>query len=187
MIAWTIMICTLHERVLLFNYLVQKLKAQISSMCLEDSIELLRFCDNRELKTGAKRNMMVEKARGKYISFIDDDDDVAASYVSLLYNGIKENKDCLSLEGIITTNGNNPQRFIHSLKYKGYTQQNKVYYRPPNHLNVIKKELVKNFKFPEKNISEDFEWSMAICQAGVLKTEVEINEPLYYYKAVSRK
>jgi hypothetical protein len=56
-----------------------------------------------------------------------------------------------------------------------------VYYRPPNHLNVIKASIAKQFKFPEKNFGEDMEWSMQIQQSGLLKTEAHIDETLYYY------
>jgi len=181
------MICALKEREALFNSLIQKLKGQIDDLGARNSMEILRFCDNRELRTGVKRNMLVDAARGKYISFIDDDDDISDNYVRLLYEGIQQNKDCLSLEGILTTNGKNPQRFVHSIKYKVYKKRLGVYYRPPNHLNVIKKALVKGFRFPEKNFSEDFEWSMAVCRSGILKTEVVINEPVYFYRAVSKK
>ena len=187
MTKWSIMICTLIERSRVYNALVQKLKQQILNLNLASEIELVRFCDNRERTTGAKRNNLIEKAQGEYISFVDDDDDVADDYIHLLYQGILQGKDCMSLTGVLTTNGANPQRFVHSLEFKEYAKRNGVYYRPPNHLNVIKRELVKNFKFPEKSFSEDYDWSMAICKAGVLKTEVEIAKPLYYYRAVSKK
>jgi glycosyltransferase involved in cell wall biosynthesis len=184
---WSILICTIAERRALYEALVGKLAKQILGINAERDVELIRFLDNRELTTGAKRNELVEKARGMYISFVDDDDDVSDEYVRLLYQGAQQGKDCLSLEGIITVNGNNPQQFIHSLRYTNYTKWHDVYHRPPNHLNVIKKDLIAAFKFPEKNFGEDFDWSMEVCRAGVLKTEVLVEKPLYFYRALSRK
>lgn len=184
---WSILICTLKEREQSFNLLVQKLKGQIIDANASRDVELIFFCDNRQLTTGHKRNKLVDKAQGKYISFVDDDDDVSDQYVSILYQKAKQNRDCVAMEGIITMNGKNPKHFIHSLKYRGYFEKNGVYFRPPNHLNVVRKDLIKTFRFPEKTFSEDFDWSMEICKAGVLKTEVEMAQPLYFYKAVSRK
>ena len=187
MIMWSILICALQERVRACNFLLQKLRGQITKVNLASEIEVIKFCDNRERTVGTKRNQLVEKARGKYISFIDDDDDISDDYIRLLYQGLKQDLDCVSLVGLITTNGKNSQRFVHSIQYKEYTKQNGVYYRPPNHLNVTKRDLVINFKFPEKNFSEDFDWSMAISRAGVLKTEARITKPYYFYRAISKK
>lgn len=187
MILWSIMICTLCEREVLYKALMRKLRKQILKSGKENEIEVLRYCDNRELLVGEKRNKLMEAASGKYVSFIDDDDDISDSYIDLLYRGIQHDRDCVALEGIITINGGQPKRFIHSIKHKSYFLKSGIYYRPPNHLNAIKKSLVQSFKFPEKNFSEDYDWSMAVCRAGVLQSEAPIDKPVYFYKSQRRK
>ena len=71
--------------------------------------------------------------------------------------------------------------FIHSIKYKAYTQDREYYYRPPNHLNPVKKSKVQPFQFALTNRGEDTDWAMKICKAQVLEKEKFIDEVLYFY------
>lgn len=139
------------------------------------------------MTVGEKRNKLIEKATGKYVCFIDDDDDITDDYISTMMKGCESNADCVGMVGIITFSGKNPRKFIHSLKYNHYFEENEVYYRPPNHLNAIKKELIADIKFPEKNRSEDTDWAMAVLHSGRLKTEYEVNDVLYKYLFDSEK
>lgn len=136
---------------------------------------------------GYKRNMLLRMAKGEYLCFVDDDDIIADHYIYSILSAIQSNPDCCSLNGVITTDGKNPKRFVHSIKYNIWFEQEDVYYRPPNHLNVIKSSIAKQFKFPEINFGEDKDWSMQICESGLLKTEAVIDETLYYYKYISNK
>ena len=88
---------------------------------------------------------------------------------------------------MVTFDGKKPKRFTHSLKYKEYTENKKEYFRPPNHLNPIKKSITSKYKFEEKNFGEDTEWAMRISKAGVIKTEAIITVPIYLYQYRSRK
>jgi glycosyltransferase involved in cell wall biosynthesis len=159
--------------------------------------------DSRYKKIGRKRNELMARADGKYIAFIDDDDRISDKYIQLLMQGIKKDVDCCSLRGVITEDGKRPFLFEHSIKYSeyrtnedvvmdldmlGWNQQNKVRYeRYPNHLNCVKREIAKQFPFPETNHGEDTDYATQMFKAGVLKTEYEINETIYYYDYISRK
>jgi glycosyltransferase involved in cell wall biosynthesis len=143
--------------------------------------------DSRYKSIGKKRNDLMSRADGKYVAFIDDDDRISDNYLKLVTEGIKRNVDCCSLVGEITVDGLNPKKFIHSLKYNDYFEKDNVYYRCPNHLNVIKREIASRFRFPEKNHSEDTEWAMSICSAGAIQSEYEINQTIYFYDYRSRK
>jgi glycosyltransferase involved in cell wall biosynthesis len=143
--------------------------------------------DSRYKSIGKKRNDLMNRADGKYMAFIDDDDRICDNYIKLLMRGIKQNVDCCSLIGEITFDGVNPKKFIHSIKYADYFEKENVYFRPPNHLNCIKKEIAEQFRFPEMNHGEDTDWAMQICKAGAIKSEHEINETIYYYDYRSKK
>jgi GT2 family glycosyltransferase len=122
-------------------------------------------------------------SQAEYISFVDDDDDVHDLYVPLLYTRLREKPDCLSLHGILTTNGQNPQRFVHSIQYNNkYGQEDGVYVRPPNHLNPIKRSLAIECLFPENNYGEDRAWALALAAKGLLKHELAIEVPYYFYQ-----
>jgi hypothetical protein len=183
----SILICTLDERSAVFNRIYNKLYEQIRKHGLEKQVEILFFKDNRRYTVGKKRNELVNRSSGEYICFVDDDDDVHSDYVKLIYDKLQDNPDCVNLQGIITTDGKNPRLFIHSIKYKSWYEKDGIYYRPPNHLNPIKRDIALKFKFPEINYGEDAKWSMAIANSGLLKTEAHISVPYYFYFALSRK
>jgi hypothetical protein len=87
----------------------------------------------------------------------------------------------------MTTDGARPHTFIHSARYKTYFDQNKIYYRPPNHLNAIKKTIAEKFKFPERNFSEDTDWAMQLSKSNLIQTEATVNVVIYYYLYRSKK
>jgi hypothetical protein len=180
-----ILICTLDSRTKQFDYISEKLANQITSLGVDVSI--IFFKDNREHSIGHKRNVLLADSKAEYICFVDDDDDVSDSYLLNITKALGTSPDCASLTGIITFNGTAPKKFIHSIRYNSYFEKDKVYFRPPNHLNAIRREIAAKFTFPEVNFSEDTDWAMQIAKAGVLQTESWIEEPIYYYKFNSVK
>lgn len=160
---------------------------QIRDNGLEGKVEIL--IDSEAGSIGAKRNRLLDKAWGTYVAFFDDDDFPCANYLKEIFKGIKLDVDCCSLRGIITFDGEKPEIFEHSLRYNEWATTNNYvkYERYPNHLNAIKKEIAKQFKFPEINHGEDHDWSKQVHEAGVLKTEYYISEPIYQYRYVTKK
>lgn len=179
---WSILICTLDEREESFKHIYNKLLFQIKELGLKKMVEIIYCKDNREYSIGFKRNKLLQKSKGKYINFLDDDDDVHDNYIAMIYQKLKKDPDCVSLKGIITFDGQNPRLFIHSIKYNDYFERDNIYYRPPNHLNVIRKSIGIQFNFPEINQGEDLDWAMQIARSGLLKKEIEISEPYYFYQ-----
>jgi len=138
--------------------------------------------DNREKSTGQKRNELLQDAEADYVCFLDDDDDVSDRYIEWLIKAAESGKDCASLIGSIELHKDYWRPFFHTIKYNRYFEDENGYYRPPNHLNLIRREIAQNFTFPEITVSEDTAWAMKICDAQVLKTEFTIPETIYYYK-----
>ncbi len=185
---WSIMICTMTERKQQLDELVASLVAQIKEHNLENKIEILIFSDNRgECTIGYKRNKLMQASRGKYINFIDDDDTVHKNYIKMLYDKMHTDTDCIGLKGIRTQNGGNPNLFVHSLDYNDYSFVEGVFYRPPNHLNPIKRDKALQFPFKEVNWGEDTDWAMQVARSGCLKTEAKIDEPYYFYHFVLKE
>ncbi len=180
---WSILICTLDERENVFQLLYDNLKHQIASAGLDDKVEILFFKDNRTHTIGHKRNRLIAQSNGKYISFIDDDDLVHPHYVKMIHERLGKNPDCVSLVGIMTTHGIQPQTFVHSIDFKEKTRTPYgVIQSPPNHLNPLRRAIAAQFLFAEKNFAEDAEWSHALARSGLLKREEKIETPYYFYR-----
>lgn len=188
----SILICRLPKRYEMFHKLNQKLFDQYFGIC-DGEIEVI--WNGEDWTIGAKRNELIERAKGEYSCFIDDDDDISDNYIEWLLKAAESGCDCASLKGVITTDGENRYVFEHSVKYKEYKTINIVcpdselvkYERYPNHLNLIKTSIAKQFKFPEINHGEDTDWATQIRDSGLLKTQFEIPEVIYYYKYISKK
>lgn len=182
---FSILIPTLESRKERFSRLYEKLGKQIAENSLVSEVEVLYFLDNKEHSLGFKRNELIRMAKGKFIAFADDDDDISDDYVSLICRVIKENPDidCIGIKGIITFNGKEPHIFIHSLKYKEYFSRGGVYFRPPYHLNPIRREIACRYKFEDINYSEDIDWAMRMCRDRALQKEYFIDKAIYFYRS----
>lgn len=170
----SILICSLEERKDLLDRLLYRLKPQ-----KDDRVEILTEVDDRKILIGKKRNILMRRATGQYVAYVDDDDLVSFDYVRKILKATKKSPDCCGMEGIITFRGKYPCKFIHSKKYKHWSQKDGVYYRPPNHLNPIKREIARHFPFPELNKYEDRNYSTRAYSH--LKSEIYINDPIYFY------
>ena len=104
---------------------------------------------------------------------------ISPFYVFGILQAIQSKPDCCGLEGIITQRNIGPKKFVHSLKYEDWFEKDDIYYRCPNHLNPIKREIALDAKFPDKSWQEDKDFSERL--KGKLKTEVYISGPIYYY------
>jgi glycosyltransferase involved in cell wall biosynthesis len=177
----SILICNLQERAQSLARLLTQLDRQTT-----DRVEVLIETDNRQVPTGTKRNTLLARAQGAFTAFIDDDDMVSPSYVRDVLNAIDSQPgvDCIGLKGIITFGGparRNPRPFVHSVRCKSWHEANGVYYRTPNHLNPIASRHSKVTPFLPIVHGEDKAWSDAL--RGLLKSEVMVKEPLYFYES----
>lgn len=144
--------------------------------------EILYLQDNREMPVGKKRNQLLKNSQGKFVMFIDDDDDICNQYVTKIDQIIKNyDVDSIGINGIITTEGRNAKRFYISKDFV-WEEKKGIYFRSPNHITPIKREIAIQFKFPEINCGEDAQWSQEIKASGLLREEVKISDPLYYYR-----
>jgi len=185
-----ILIPTIDGREHFFNQITDSLKEQ-KKWFPDNDVIVLWLKDqgwrNGGMNIGAKRNELIKMAvqeGASHRAFIDDDDMVSNEYLKLNMPGVYGNYDCNSLVGIYSENGNiNPKKhiFIHSLKYIHWWEDDTTYYRNPNHLNVIKLELIKDIIFEDKNFGEDGCFSEELARQGKLKTQYEITEPFYHY------
>jgi GT2 family glycosyltransferase len=128
----SILICTIQGHEGYLTTLVQDLVQQKARLPyqLYNEVEILIESDNGAMSTGRKRNLLIRRATGKYIVFVDDDDAVADTYIADILDAAKQDPDVIVFNGIMTTNGKDERKWYISTAY-GYEAKDGAYYRYP--------------------------------------------------------
>jgi|GEM_PF-349681 len=152
-IFWSILICTIPERQEHFSYICNKLNAQIQALGLQNQIEICSFLDNYEHSIGYKRNALLAQSQGKYINFIDDDDDISDDYIASISKVLLLcNPDCI---------------------YFKRPEQNKFHFYP------IRRIIAIQFSFLDQNIMQEVEWMREVMNSSFIKVLGRTNNLCY--------
>ena len=156
--------------------LQQKIEEQIGGQAVEHLI----LSDNRKRSIGAKRQALLDIARGQYIAFVDDDDDIADGYVAELLKATVSSADVITFLQGATYNGQ--QSVVdfqlgqgdHGFAPGGITN------RDAWHVNAWRRSRVSYCQFGESNYGEDLTW----CQQArrMAETTVHIPKILHFYR-----
>ena len=144
-----------------------------------DGLEIIYCIDNREMKVGEKRNKLIELATGKYVSMVDDDDKVSEDYIEQLLAGIESGADIITFDVSVSIDGATPKPCYYSMYFDGDKNEPDAYYRLPNHLMCVKREIALQVPFKEINFGEDADYAVRL--KPLLKSEHSINKVLYHY------
>lgn len=164
----------------------KKLNAVLASLPDHRDVEVLIDDRGREVPTGTKRNALMRSARGGWTVYVDDDDLLSPEYMPSILNALKHDPDVVTFQGLMTTDGINPVAWTIKLGER-YEARGNHYYRFPNHLCPMRRDLVKDVRFPDTWNGEDYPWAKEIMERGILKTEVHIEKQLYHYDFLTRK
>lgn len=176
-ITLSILIATMPSRSERFLELRYVLETQILLHKLSDEVEII-YDAAMHYNIGTKRNILLNEARGKYIVFCDDDDKVSPEYVLKLFLAC-DGSDCIGISGFITTNGQNKKQWHISKEYGSWYERGGVYYRTPNHISPVKRELALQAGFPDIAFGEDAEYSRRLLP--LLNTETKVEGNIYHY------
>lgn len=182
----SILIPTLPDRINQYTELINCINIQLTQLNAFDKVEIITDDRGRSIPTGTKRNDLINKAKGLYTVFIDDDDKLPLFYIYEVLKAIESNPDVITFKGYMTTNNIDRVDFIIKLN-ESYEERKGVYYRYPNHLCPMKRELIKGVKFEDITIGEDYKWATKIKELDLLKTEVHIDSNMYYYDYKTNK
>jgi GT2 family glycosyltransferase len=178
---FSILIPTLNSRHILFQQVYSEIQNQIAQITTA-RIEVLYESDDGELTLGAKRNLLVSRAQGKYHCFIDDDDVVSPTFLKTFLPMIEDDYDCSSYVGAYYHKGEFKKLFYHSLDIQEWSQTEDVYLRCPSPLNMIRTDIVRQIQYKDIRNTEDYEFSIRLLDSGLLKKEYKIPYvPIYHY------
>ena len=175
---WSILIATIPGREGRLQSLIQTIHERRRAICPDLRIEICLSFDNREKTIGAKRQELLTKAKGKYMSFIDDDDEPTHAYFEDALETIRGAYHCCRLRGQM-----NEYTFTHSIANTLDMPMcvGDVFLRPPNHLNVLLTDVGKMASFKDLAHGEDFDWALQLAQFGFLQTEYRSDESRIHY------
>jgi len=171
---WSILIPTMPGR----DSKLQALLARIREKVTWTRPEIRIDYDNRNATVGEKRQRLLQGAQGRYMSFIDDDDEVTDAYFEDVRQCMESESDVMRLHGQMGT-----FIFTHSLEFKtGFmARMPNEFLRTPNHLNLMLTDIAKLVRFKSYPRGEDFEWSIALSRLDVLRSEYRPDPSRIHY------
>ena len=174
---WTVMIATIPGREEKLQTLLASIREKVNRLTPELRLEICLDFDNRESSIGDKRQRLLQRAAGKYLSFVDDDDDITDAYVEDVWAMIQGNFHTMRLWGQI-----GEYRFMHStsVKLTDPMATKDIFQRPPNHLNPMLSDIAKLIPFKSATYAEDLDWTINLCRSGFLQTEYRNEERIHY-------
>lgn len=182
----TIAIPYTEERKEDYEKLAEEINRQIDKYAVQGEVEIISDATSKEMTIGEKRNILYQKANGKYTWQIDSDDEIHISALDLLLDVIdNENPDCITFEEYINIDGVE-KKSNHSLMYHDWEGDGHAefpdgyhYHRTPFMKSLIRSEIAKQVPVPHIRFAEDHQWAQALKPH--LKTEVHISEQIYRY------
>lgn len=148
---------------------------------VDESVSFL----NGGLSIGKKRESLVRKAKGKYLCFLDDDEDIAPNYVETLMRLCQSNADVITFRNLsrlddywmlvdmglhYPNDGANPNFTVR---------------RKPWHICPVKSEFAKLYDFEDSNYSEDWTWMEKVLRHCT--TEAKTQAVLHMYNHSKHK
>jgi glycosyltransferase involved in cell wall biosynthesis len=173
-----ILIPTLPVRIDKYAKLVKEINRQVVEADLINQVQIVSFCDTKDYIVGHKRNILMNLSLAKYICYMDDDDMIASDFIEKLYKASLQDMDCVTFNGRFITD-QHTRVFNMSIKHRHDYDSPDVFYRIPNHLALVKREIALKCPFPKLQHGEDSEYAKNLQKH--LKTEVKIEEILYFY------
>lgn len=176
----SVLIPTIPTRRVMFDRLLLEIRSQV----IKAQVDIEILADAGAGSIGSKRQRMIEKAQGDYVVFIDDDDQIDSSYLSCILEALSTSPDVIGFCGIMTTNGRGARRFRISKDYN-YEEKRGVYYRYNNHLCPVKRSIALQVGYKDMSHAEDHDYATRL--QPFIKTEVFIDQNLYYYRYLTNK
>jgi len=155
----------------------------------EVPVEHLVLLDNKKRTVGEKRDALLVAARGKYVTFVDDDDDISDHYTDEILEAALEKPDVITFLQSATVNGQlacvefklgNPNDAWRGSDL-GPGAPIPTIKRNAWHVCAWRRKLAILSHFPASNYGEDWAFAAPLCAMPNLR-EVHINKVLHFYQ-----
>ncbi len=175
---WSVLIPTIPGRESSLQALVQSLYEKTKRICPELRMELCLDFDNRESSIGVKRERLLQNAKGKYVAFIDDDDEITDAYIEDVWATVQGKHHVMRLRGSMRDTV-----FCHSTdnKLTDPMARGNEFLRPPNHLNPMLTDVAKLVHYKDSLRGEDLDWTIRMAKHNFLQDEYRSDPSRIHY------
>lgn len=175
---WSVLIPTIPGREDSLRDLLSSIREKVARIAPFLRVEYCINFDNRVKSIGRKREELLQGAKGKYMSFIDDDDAITDAYIEDLRDTIAGGYHVMRLRGQIQQ-----FTFTHSTEntLSGMMASGEVFLRPPNHLNPMMTDVAKLIHFGDAVRGEDLDWTIRLARRNLLEREYRSDPSRIHY------
>lgn len=170
----TVAICGLQERIESLTKVYKKLISQSKGK----PVEVICVIDNRSLSLGAKRNLALDRAKGEYISFVDDDDDISDNYIDLILQWAYD-CDVLTYKTQYWYNGNKGNVVFYSTRITEQRNLQDRYERFANAICCWRTEFARKVRYSDITFGEDTDFGLRAI--ALQPNEKFINAVMYHH------
>jgi hypothetical protein len=161
----SILIPTIPERAEMFTRVYSELMKQVAFMQtvhptlgeVEVLVDSSTKFINGGLSIGKKREAMVQRAEGKYLCFLDDDETIAPNYLEILVRMCNEDKDVCCFRNISKLD-NFWMVVDMNLFFDNEAAMPGIIQRRPWHICPVRSHLAQQHEFSDINYGEDWDW-----------------------------
>lgn len=192
MIILSILIPTIYERADMYHQLAKKLGEQIMTLHKTHptlgEVEMLSNFEDSFLKggpsIGKKRQLLVEASDGKYLCFLDDDEDIAPNYVETLVRLCQLDTDVVTFRNLTKTDF---YWTVVDMSLKNPTNEEatpeRIVKRRPWHICPVRSEHAKKYGFENSNYGEDWKWFEQVLKHCDTEAHTEAILHIYNHSA----
>ena len=178
---WSVLIPTIPGRERKLQSLIANIREKVSRIAPELRLEICIDFDNKESSIGTKRQRLLDRAQGKYLCFIDDDDEITDAYVEDVLAMFRGAFHTMRLRGQMRE-----YNFVHSTSVKltdpmATKDTPAIFQRPPNHLNPMLSDIAKLIRFKNATYGEDLDWTISLARSGFIQTEYRSDDHRVHY------
>jgi glycosyltransferase involved in cell wall biosynthesis len=145
---------------------------------------MLLAVDDGQASIGAKRQRLLEAARGDYVMAVDDDDALAPDGVAKLVEACKQGSDAVGYKSKRYRDGKYHGNCTYTITNKETNTSTiidgvKTYLRWPMHITPVKRALALQVGFKDLNRGEDIDYQARL--RPLIQTETFIDYFIYHY------
>lgn len=179
---------TAEERKLRYQFLIPTVPHRHEKLCnllevinaqIVPGIGALLYRDNLRSSYREKLQALSDFSTGDYVSILQDDDSIAPDYLDKVLRALESNPDQIGFRVRHTTDGIQANVIHSKIHWSGSMFAGDTYYRDFMYFNPMRREMFQAVRF--RGEACDDEWTEDQRALGVVKTEVFIDEHLFYY------